>query len=101
MAKNALALNRYTNMEFPEYEYVEFPKWVTPEGGKPTLVQDEEEEATVMAGAEVVREEDERAEVHLEAQNKGVQFDKRWSVQRIRTAIVDHDKRVKAAAEAV
>jgi len=28
----------------------EYPKWVTPDGGPPTLVQDAEHEARVLAG---------------------------------------------------
>lgn len=31
-----------------EYVFQEFPKWVTPEGGEPVLVQTAEEEAAVM-----------------------------------------------------
>lgn len=100
MATNTLPVNRFTNMEFPDYEFVEFPKWVTPADGKAVLVQTEAEEAAVMGGEEIVREDDVRADLVAEATLKAVKFDKRWSLERIRNAIDDHDKRA-AAAKAV
>lgn len=37
------------------YVFQEFPKWVTPEGGEPVLVQTAEEEAALLGTAEKPR----------------------------------------------
>ncbi len=85
---------QYDNMEFPDYEFREYPKWVRPEGGDAVLVQSADEEAELMdTGEAPVREEDERARLVLLAGLRDVQIDKRWSIAKITKAIADagHD----------
>lgn len=79
-------------MKFAPYEYREYPKWVETgeKNGQPTgvVVQDEEEEAQVKATLSApVRDADERARLILLAETKGVQIDKRWSLDRMAKAI--------------
>lgn len=42
--------NPFNGLDFPPYKYQEYPKWVTPEGGSPVIVNTAEEEAQVMGG---------------------------------------------------
>jgi|GEM_PF-4674420 len=80
----------YTNMKFPDYEFREFPKFVTPDGGEPVLVQNAEEEAEALKTGEApIREEDERKRLIILAEVKGVQIDKRWSAARMTKTIED------------
>ena len=58
-----------------------YPKWV---GGK--LVNSAEEEATVAPEPEL-EQTDERAALIQIAEEKGVKIDKRWSADKIRTAL--------------
>lgn len=108
---------RYTNFEWPDYEFREFPMMVYPgapdqkkpygRDGKPlkgVLVNDEAEYAQVMgdggtaatvetsaSGVSRVRTEaDQKAALVEEAETLGVTFDKRWSVARIQDAIDAH-----------
>lgn len=82
----------YANMKFPDYQYQEYPKMVYPNGisdkrGKPmkgVLVRDESEERTALGGEAVVREEDERTRLVKLCEVNGVQFDKRWGVERLK-----------------
>lgn len=105
--------NRYTDWEFPEYEFSEFPKMVYPGAedpkkpydskGKPipgVLVNNEAEEATVLAGETVVHEADVRAELIHQATSRGMQFDKRWGPERLQAAIEAHDVAHAAAQKA-
>lgn len=86
----------YARMDFPAYEFCEYPKMVYPNGMKPNgtgqtpagvLVNDAEEEATAMAGAKIVREEDERVRLLKVAEVKGVTVDKRWGNEKLVSAI--------------
>lgn len=79
----------YPNMVFPDYEFREYPKWVTPEGGEPVLVNDASEEAEVLQTGEVLRDEDAKADVIAELTAKGVQFDKRWGLARLQKALAE------------
>lgn len=81
-------LNIYDNMEFPPYEYREYPKWVGD-----VLVENADEEAAATAGSPVVREADEKARLVKVAEIFGVQVDKRWSPEKLAKAISDagHD----------
>lgn len=46
----------YSRIQFPPYEYREFPKWIAPaEGAAPVLVHSAEEEAALVAPAEAKR----------------------------------------------
>lgn len=77
-----------------EYEFQEYPKWVQPPVGAAVIVNDEDEEAEVMATGELApREEDERVRLYAVAEVTGTQIDKRWSLERIAKAIEDagHD----------
>jgi hypothetical protein len=104
----------YDNMEFPSVGYREFPKAIpvlngkaqsSPynEKGKPhpvVIVYNEFEEQELFGGnaklvdvnadqvkdgaQRVVTEEDERAEIYVRLQQLGVQFDKRYSIQRLK-----------------
>lgn len=88
MSKQPKLNTVYHNMEFPQYEFVEFPKWVkSPVTGEDVLVADEREEAVIMASKPLVREADEIARLQKVAEIKGVQFDKRWGVKRLTDAI--------------
>jgi hypothetical protein len=88
----------YARMDFPAYEFTEYPKMVYPGGMKSNglgqtepgvIVNDADEEAIAMAGHAVVREEDERARLLKVAEVKGVTVDKRWGVDRLTAAIKD------------
>lgn len=108
---------RYANMEFPDYEYREYPKMIYPgapdprkpydKNGKPLkgiLVQDEDEERrvlqkdanllpTISPGVQRVQTPaDEKTELLERAKVMGVQVDARWSVARIQDAIDSHGK---------
>jgi len=66
MVKPALT-NRYSNFDFPEYKFVEFPKAVT-HNGKVHVVNDAEEEKALLAVTRDYRKEalDRAAELKLE-----------------------------------
>lgn len=72
------------------YEYQEYPKWV---GDK--IVQDAEEEADVLAAIAAAEEDAlrgadtpaEREALLAAAADKGIKVDKRWSDDKLRTAI--------------
>lgn len=79
-------------MKFSPYEYHEFPKWIQTgeKDGKPVgvIVHDEDEEVEARATmAPPAREADERARLILLAETKGVQVDKRWSIDRLSKTI--------------
>ena len=38
----------YDNMNFPTYEFREYPKWIYPEGQDPVLVQDPDQESRAL-----------------------------------------------------
>lgn len=92
----------YARMEFPEYEFREFPKMLYPSNaddpftpvytkGVPCegiIVNDEEEQMAVLATlAPPVREADERKRLIALAEVDGVTIDKRWSLAKITAAI--------------
>jgi hypothetical protein len=95
------------NIDFPDYEFVEYPKMVYPgsSDGKPktngkgqsepgVLVNNAAEEAEVMAtGAAPVRDEDEQARLQTLCEINGVQFDKRWGAAKLTKALTEagHD----------
>lgn len=92
------ALNRYENMEFPDYEFQEYPKAITvgkDENGRPIqqIANNEDEEAALSKGEEVVREADVRENLIRVAGQRGVQIDKRWSTERIQRALDEADKK--------
>lgn len=68
-------------------EYFEYPKWVTKPSGEQVLVNDGDEEATALAGDNVVRDADEKARLLKVGQVKGVDLDGRWSAARMAEAI--------------
>lgn len=108
----------YDNMEFPPYQYREFPQAVPVVGGKvqptpydsrgkahPVVIVNSQDEldALMEDGADltpvnpqdpkgaqrVVTEEDEREALFVRADQLGVKVDKRWSTERIQRAISD------------
>ena len=80
MAKQALT-NRYSNFDFPEYKFVEFPKAVK-HNGKNYVANDAEEEKKIKATARDYRKEalDRAAELKLE-----IPAD--WAVEKIQAFI--------------
>lgn len=81
-------MTNYANMKFPDYEFQEYPKHVPTEGGKGfVVVNDEAEEKALSEGETIIREPEERARLIKVAEIKGVTIDKRWSLDRIRSAI--------------
>jgi len=109
----------YDDMAFPDYQYREFPTAVPVVDGvvQPTpydenhkahpvvMVNSQAELDALMGGdAELVSEnyektvsrvkteDDEREALYVEADQKGVKVDKRWSVEKIRKAIADHEE---------
>ncbi|MCH9838720.1 hypothetical protein K0U83_23855 [bacterium] len=102
----------YPKIEFPTWQFREFPMAVPMKNGKPSLdtpydakgkalpvvvVNTQEEYDDLVGGAEVVAEEsrlmtedDERKTLYQDAENCGAVIDKRWTVERIRKAIADH-----------
>lgn len=80
----------YNGMEFPEYEFREYPKWVYPKGtGKPGIVvaNEDEEVAAMKTGVAPVREADEIKRLIGVADVKGVSVDKTWGVAKLTAAI--------------
>lgn len=82
----------YANIQFPDYEYREYPKWVSrklDDGAKsdPVLVHSEEEERVLQGGGEVVRTDELKATLIEQAKTMGVMIDKRWSPERLRAAM--------------
>lgn len=105
--------NFFSNFNFPEYEYREYPMWVTLDGdGHPTeeaynpkkpgvltrvQVRDYDELMALQAGEaeigsdQMIRtEDDERADLYTAAAQAGAKIDKRWTVEKIRQAIDEH-----------
>ena len=94
----------YPKLNFPPYQFVQFPEWVTaPEGWKPSggeeidrsepgvvkvLVHDEEEKGRLLAGGVVLSGDvDEKAELLALAASKGIPWDNRWSVETARRKV--------------
>ena len=94
----------YPKLNFPPYQFVQFPEWVTaPEGWKPSggeeidrsepgvvkvLVRDEDEKARLLDGGTVKSDEvDEKAELLALAERKGIVVDKRWSMDTLRLKV--------------
>lgn len=118
---------RYAQMEFPEWEFEEFPMMLYPGAKDPrkpeyhaegkrkgslvypgVIVQDEEEAKALLAGTvtavtdtrgamRLETHEDRMSDLHAEASRLGITFDKRWSETRLQAAIDD----AKAAKEVV
>ncbi len=113
-ARKQLKNTMYDQMEFPEYEFREFPMEVpyvdgqvmpTPYNEKhkphPTVRVNSQEELDALTAGEVevipagpdttaarVRtEDDERAELLLKADQNDIKVDKRWSLERLRLAV--------------
>ena len=112
---------RYASMEFPEWEYIEFPMMVYPgskDGGKtpdripskpgkflqdPVTVNNEDELRAALAGGDtlvkddttsamrVKTPEDERLELVAEVERLGIQYDKRWGTARLQAALDEHN----------
>ena len=55
----------YDQIKFPDYEFKEYPKWVSPAGGDPVLVAGPEEERSVLGLPEA------KVEVPVSAKLKG------------------------------
>lgn len=90
-------MSMYDNMKFGDYEFHEYPKWVTPEGGAAVLVNNEDEELTaMMTGESPVDEAAEKARLILLGEVNGVQIDKKWGIARMAKVITDagHDASV-------
>jgi hypothetical protein len=68
------------------YVFVEFPKWVRPEGADPVLIHSAEQEASVLGAASPVQPDDKET-LQAEAARLGVKVDRRWSVDRLQTEI--------------
>lgn len=81
--------NVFDNMEFPPYQFREYPKHIPdPSGDKPFLVvNDAEEERAAKGGERVVDEEFERTRLLKVAEIKGVTVDGRWGIKRLRQTI--------------
>jgi hypothetical protein len=108
-------------MEFPPWEYREFPRAVPikPDGtpsetpyeqvGKlrkllPVVEVQTQEEFDLLMGSEVAMvdgrmrtEDDDRAALYIEADRVGATIDKRWKVERIASEIEAHKKRLAAS----
>lgn len=70
------------------YEFVEYPKHVTV-NGKLFVCNNEAEEETAKAGDPIIRDADERKRLAALAEVKGVNVDKRWSLDRMAKTITD------------
>ena len=80
---------------FP-YQFVEFPKWVTPPGAAPAMVHTAEQEAAVMAAYVPPTSPDlppeptpdvDRDALRLQAVALGIVVDGRWGTDRLITEI--------------
>lgn len=74
-------VNRYSNFDFPEYKFVEFPKAVT-HNGKIHVVNDAEEEAALKA---IVR--DFRKEALVRAAELKLEIPDDWKLEKIQAFI--------------
>lgn len=82
----------YARMDFAEYEYREYPKFIGTDPANPqtgVIVNDEDEEAQLRSAGTVVREDDERSRLIKVAEVKGVKIDKRWSAAKMGAAIAE------------
>lgn len=98
----------YPRMQWPDYEFTQFPEWVTaPEGWAPTgaeelergagdrpvmpyrvLVHDEDEKARVLDGGAVKSDVvDEKTALQATAARKGIAWDNRWSLDTARQKV--------------
>ena len=74
------------------YQFVEFPKWVTPHGAAPAMVHTAEQEAAAMAAyvpptpGEPTPDVD-RDALRLQAVALGIVVDGRWGADRLTTEI--------------
>jgi hypothetical protein len=109
----------FDQMEFPEYEFHEFPAAVPVVNGKvmptpydennkahPVVIVNSQDELDALRGPEVVlvpvsgdsntlrveNEDDIRAVLYVQAEQAGVQIDKRWSVARIEATLQEAAK---------
>lgn len=107
-------LTRYTGMNFPAYEYKEYPKWVKLSDGKEIVVQNEFEErealgesvpAPVMEVPAIAAwavevppvefpvaefpssESNEKTALIARADELGAIYDKRWGITKLKDAI--------------
>ncbi len=100
------SLNRYENMEFPEYKYRPYPRWVTPANGIAVMVNDSREEKELL-GATKEEATEKSAELNatrkMEAQTLaaggdrdslleqagelGIVADRRWGADKLKEAI--------------
>lgn len=99
-------LDRYSNMNFPDYKFREFPKYVTPQNGKPVIVKDAREEREIMNVCaeeaqgiadgynEALRLKEEEASLSndktallAKAGDYGLVLDRRTSIENIKIAI--------------
>lgn len=102
----AKILDRYANMHFADYKYREFPKWITPQNGKPVIVQNATEEKELMnvsaedakritdSYEEKARQNDDavgrsndKDSLLDKASDLGLVLDRRMSIENIKTAI--------------
>jgi len=111
ITRKQVANTAFDNMEFPPYEFREFPQAVPVVGGKvmptpydergkshPVVIVESHAELDALQGPEVTlvpvtegaghamrveNEDDIRAVLYTQAEQAGVQIDKRWSVARI------------------
>lgn len=111
----------YSAMEFPAWEFREFPRAVPigPDGkpsqspyvkeGKrnvllPVIEVGSQEELDVLLGGDVAlvdgrirTEDDDRAALYLAAEDVGAKIDKRWTVEKIAAEIKAHKQRLAAS----
>ena len=71
------------------YQWQEYPKHVTVEG-RLFVCNNQAEEDQARATGSIVREADERKRLVALAEVKGVQVDKRWSLDRIAKVLTDN-----------
>lgn len=110
---------RYALTDWPEWEFVEFPMMVYPHPGNPDIrkpvynpdrpgqllsqgvtVNSEEELLAILDGAKTIKDgdvvrietdDDKRARLILQAEQTGVQVDKRWSLDKLEAALATKD----------
>lgn len=77
----------YASMEFPDYQYEEYPKHINHADGSFTVVNNEAEEELALADKPIVREEDERKRLIALADVHKITVDRRWNTTKLAQAI--------------
>lgn len=71
----------YTSMKFPDHVHREYPKMIHFADGRPSVVVESAEEECAL------EEGDEKAELMAKLDAKGAKYDKRWGVDRLKSAL--------------